>query len=168
MWDGLGDGIKKLTAKQVETEKRPGKYYDMHGLFLKIYTAGSRNWVQRCTISGKRKDLGLGNANLISLAEARDLAINNLRAINQGIDPSLEKASARKAPTFAEAAHVVYEHHRPNWRNKKHAAQFISSLETYSFPILGSVRVNEVTSADIVRCLKPYRRRRGGFDSAYL
>ena len=94
MGDGLGDRledlIKKLTARFVETINKPGKYYDGNGLFLRVYPAGSRNWVQRVTIKGKRKELGLGNANLISLADIREKAIDNLRSIKNGNDPTLK------------------------------------------------------------------------------
>ena len=108
MGDRLEDGIKKLTARFVETINEPGKYYDGNGLFLRIYPAGSRNWVQRVTIRGKRKELGLGNANLISLADIRETAIDNLRSIKNGNDPTLKKNNPEKYPNFEEASHTVY------------------------------------------------------------
>ena len=45
--------------------------------------------------------------------------------------------------------------HRPSWRNAKHAAQFISTLETYTFPRIGGVRVSEITTGDVLAVLMP-------------
>ena len=79
-----GMGMKKLTARFVDSIKEPGKYYDANNLFLRVYKAGSKNWVQRITINGKRREIGLGNANLIPLSEARELAFDNLRMVKKG------------------------------------------------------------------------------------
>ena len=56
----LKKSLLKTSLKIVETINKPGKYYDGNGLFLRVYPAGSRNWVQRVTFKGKRKELGLG------------------------------------------------------------------------------------------------------------
>ena len=55
-----GMGMKKLTARFVDSIKEPGKYYDANNLFLRVYKAGSKSWVQRITINGKRREMGLG------------------------------------------------------------------------------------------------------------
>jgi integrase len=65
------------------------------------------------------------------------------------------RLDARAVPTFAEAAQTVYELHKPTWRNPKHAAQFISTLETYAFPKFGNLRVADVSSADVMAALAP-------------
>ena len=77
-------------------------------MFLRIYPAGSKNWVQRVTINGKRKELGLGNANLISLSEARDLSFDNLRNVKKGIDPVAVSEKKKSIPTFEEASLKVH------------------------------------------------------------
>lgn len=41
------------------------------------------------------------------------------------------------------------------WKNEKHAAQFISTLETYAFPFMGAIKVSEIGSADLLRVLEP-------------
>ena len=71
------------------------------------------------TIKGKRKELGLGNANLISLADIRETAIDNLRSIKNGNDPTLKKINLEKYPNFEEASLTVYEQNLPTWKNKK-------------------------------------------------
>ncbi len=65
------------------------------------------------------------------------------------------KREAEAILTFEEAARKVYEMHRPSWRNAKHAAQFISTLETYAFPLIGRARVSDISTADVLRALIP-------------
>ena len=146
---------KTLTAQFVRTVKEPGKYFDGHGLYLRVEANGSRFWVQRITIRGKRCELGLGSPALVSLAEARGKAIDNRKLARDGGDPLQAKRDARETLTFAEAARRVHEIHKPTWRNAKHAAQFISTLETYAFPRMGKLKVSDVSAADVLAVLTP-------------
>ena len=68
---------KKLSAAFVKTVSEPGKYYDQHGLILRVLPNGGRQWVQRLVIHGKRRELGLRTYPLVSLAEARQQAFEN-------------------------------------------------------------------------------------------
>lgn len=146
---------KALSAAFVRTISEPGKYFDGHGLFLKVDKTGARRWVQRITIRGKRTELGLGSPSLVPLAEARELALENRKLARSGGDPLRNKREAEAVLTFEEAARKVHEIHRPSWRNPKHAAQFISTLETYTFLRLGKIKVGDVTTADVLSVLQP-------------
>ena len=95
------------------------------------------------TIRGKRCDMGLGSAALVTLAEAREKALANRKAARAGGDPLRAKREAEAVLTFEEAARRVHAMHKPTWRNAKHGAQFISTLEAYAFPRLGRLRVPE-------------------------
>ena len=85
-----------LSAAMVRTVNRPGMYADGNGLNLKVVSSGAKRWVQRVTIGGKRHNLGLGGYPAVSLAEARELAAENQRAIRQGRDPLAEKHQAEE------------------------------------------------------------------------
>ena len=61
----------------------------------------------------------------------------------------------RSLTTFAEAAAVVLEHHRPIWSNAKHAADWISSLQRYVFPRLGKRTLDSITTSDVLNVLLP-------------
>ena len=150
-----GMGMKKLTARFVDSIKEPGKYYDANNLFLRVYKAGSKNWVQRVTVNGKRREIGLGNANLIPLSEARELAFDNLRMVKKGIDPIAVTEKKKSIPTFEEAALKVHEINRPSWRNEKHSAQFISTLKAYAFPHIGALKVDLIETSHILSILTP-------------
>jgi len=146
---------KTLTAQSVRNAKEPGKYFDGNGLFLRIDKAGGRYWVQRITVKSKRREIGIGNPELVSLAEAREIALDNRKLVQSGGDPLQAKKEALAVLTFEEAARKVHEIHRPSWRNAKHAAQFISTLETYTFPKMGRIRVADVAAADVLGVLQP-------------
>ena len=146
---------KALSAAFVRTVKAPGKYNDGPGLFLRFENTGARRWVQRIVIRGKRTEMGLGSASLVSLAEAREIALENRKLARQGGDPLKAKREAEAVMTFEEAARKVHENHAPSWRNAKHAAQFISTLETYAFPRIGRHKVTDITTADVLAVLQP-------------
>ncbi|WP_334067786.1 Arm DNA-binding domain-containing protein, partial [Nereida ignava] len=59
----------QLSATAVRNLRAPGKYYDLHGLFLRIEPTGSRRWVQRLSINSRQREIGLGSADIVSLAE---------------------------------------------------------------------------------------------------
>lgn len=146
---------KALSAAFARSVSTPGKYFDGHGLFLKVDDTGAKRWVQRITIRGKRREIGLGGFSLMSLQEAREAALENRKKARAGGDPLREKREALAVLTFEEAARKVHEIHLPSWRNAKHAAQFISTLETYAFPSMGHLRVSEITTADVLTALTP-------------
>jgi len=145
----------KLTAKFVENVSEAGKYYDQHGLFLHVRPSGAKKWLQRYTFQGRRREIGLGSAKIVSVATARKNAHQNLVLVSEGIDPIEDKKQDSIIPTFEMAARKVYEDNRPSWRNSKHAAQFITTLETYAFPVIGSMSVKEINSSHILRILSP-------------
>ncbi|MCL7404911.1 tyrosine-type recombinase/integrase [Paradonghicola geojensis] len=147
-----------LDALKVRQLKEPGKYYDEHGLYLRVTASHPRprkNWVQRIVINGKQRELGLGSATLVTLAEAREMARNYRKAAREGRDPIAERKRNNNVPTFSEAVDQVYKLHEPSWRNKKHAAQFRSTLEQYVSPFCGMKKISEVTSQDVMNALKP-------------
>jgi integrase len=152
---GLRKPEKALTAQFVKTAREPGKYFDGHGLFLRVQPNGARQWVQRIVIRGKRCELGLGNPALVSLAEARDAALANRKLAQSDGDPMRAKRESDAVLSFEEAARKVHALHLPTWRNAKHGAQFLSTLETYTFPRLGKLRVADVTTADVLAVLTP-------------
>ena len=148
-------GQMKLTTKFVENVTKAGKYYDQHGLFLHVRPSGAKKWLQRYTINGRRREIGLGSATTVSVAKARRNAHDNLVLVSEGIDPIEDRKQDKLIPNFEAAARSVYEANLPTWRNSKHASQFITTLETYAFPIIGNMTVKDITSAHILQILSP-------------
>ena len=152
-----------LTALTARALSKPGRHGDGDGLYLNVAPSGSKSWVQRIVIGGRRRDIGLGPYPAVSLARARAIAHDNRTAVAEGRDPVAEKREARETarrpapsiPTFAEAAARVIELRRPTWSNAKHAAQWESTLATYVHPVIGRKAVDAVTPADAMDVLSP-------------
>lgn len=147
--------IKALTAQFVRNAKTPGKYFDGYGLYMRIYKNGTKFWVQRIVIKGKRCELGYGPVELKSLADVRVIALENYNLAHSGGDPLNKRAEEMAILTFSEATKKVYALYRPTWKNEKHAQQFLSTLETYAWPKIGKIKINAITPSDILRVLTP-------------
>ena len=145
----------KLTAAGVRAINAPGKYYDQHGLILRVAPGGSKQWVWRGTVRGRRRDVGLGAVAYTTLAEARDIAYEYRKLARAGADPTAMRPDST-APTFAEAFEQVIEAHRGGWKEGgKSEENWRSSLQRYAYPQIGSMPVDEITTADLVRVLLP-------------
>ncbi|MEP2153353.1 MAG: Arm DNA-binding domain-containing protein [Roseobacter sp.] len=147
---------KELTAVKVRQTTKPGRYSDGNGLYLVVSNTGAKRWLLRTIVQGRRRDMGLGSVNLVGLAEAREKAVLYRKLAREGEDPiDIRKQQQTSVPTFAEAAHKVFEQSKSTWKNEKHAQQWITTLETYAVPTIGNMRVDHVKSADILRVLSP-------------
>ena len=145
---------KALSAAFVRSAP-PGRHADGNGLYLFVQPTGTRSWVQRIVVRGRRRELGLGAAGLVPLAEARELALANRKLARSGGDPLSEKRRADGVPTFAEAAERVLEQKRVGWRGRWHAQNWWRSMERYVFPRIGRRPVSEVNTADVLEILTP-------------
>ena len=145
-----------LTHAKVKALETPGRYGDGGGLYLNVAKGGSKSWVQRIAIDGRRRDVGLGGFPTVSLAKARERASQNRDAIADGRDPVAEKRTPKPAvPTFREAARACHEMNRPRWRNEKHATSWLATLERHAMPKLGQLPVDRITRADVLAVLTP-------------
>lgn len=140
----------KLNPLQVRNLKEPGRYHDGDGLLLEVRPGGSKSWIARLQANGKRRDYGLGSLKDVSLTEARDKAREFRKQLRGGIDPlDAKRKAAAHIPPFREVAKAVHAEHKPGWRNDKHVAQWLSTLETYAFPYLGDLRVDQVDTGHV-------------------
>ena len=144
-----------LSTAFVRNVAHAGRYCDGDGLYLEVQPTGTRSWIQRLSIRGRRRELGLGGFPLVSLKEARAQAFANRRLARAGGDPLAEKRRIKSMPTFADAAERVWNQMRQGWRDQRHARDWLSSLTRFTFPHVGHLPVGEVTSADVVETLRP-------------
>jgi integrase len=147
---------RALTAVQVRQTKVSGRHADGNGLYLLVEPSGAKRWVLRTMVQGRRRDIGLGSARLVSLAEAREKASLYRKTARAGGDPIAEHRKAHvPVPTFEQAARLVHAHHSAAWRNAKHAAQWINTLVQYVFPVFGHRHVDQIDSGDVLKALSP-------------
>ena len=144
----------KLSATRVKTLTDPGRYSDGNGLHLFIGRKGRKSWVQRITVGGRRRDIGLGGYPTVSLAQARRRASNNREAIGSGRDPVAEKRRP-STPTFSEAASAVHEANKPRWRNGSHTRAWIQTLKRHASPKIGNKHIDTISRADVLTVLTP-------------
>jgi len=153
-----------LTVRQVKTETRPGLYGDGRGLYLRVGPTSSKSWILRFQLAGRRRDMGLGPVEFVSLAEARDKAHELRRALKlDSVDPIEAKRgaarrvalAAAKAMTFKQCAEAYIAAHKAGWRNAKHAAQWGSTLTTYAYPYFGDAAVQAVDVAFVMKAIEP-------------
>ena len=180
----------KLTAAFVKGishgggRKRADRHHDQHGLYLQVMPSGSKQWIQRITIAGKRSDFGLGGYPYMSLGEARLVAFENVktarayrRALERGDEqppvPDFERSrratvarrNGQPAPaaaiasglTFAEAFERVLAERAPTWKEGVRASSLRSwraNLRDY-LHCVARLPVAMLTSADLQTCLAP-------------
>ncbi len=143
-----------LSADFVRSVTGAGRYCDGHGLYLDVQASGSRSWIQRITIRGRRREMGLGGYPIVSLEEARTQALANRKLARGGGDPLAVRREARIMPTFEAAAHRVWRQMTPGWSNRKYGRAWLAGLARYAFPLIGGMRVCDVTSADVIEVLQ--------------
>ena len=162
--------IHKLTAASLK-KIAPGHYADGSGLYLQI-TVGAdgsprRSWLCRCAVNGKRRELGLGSAEQVSLADARKRCAEFRDKAKAGVDPveqmRLERearaaaaaAERARAMTFDQCAKAYVAAHAPSWKNDKHRAQWIATLAQYASPVIGALPVAEIDRAMVMKIIEP-------------
>jgi integrase len=152
--------LNKLTAAAA-ANARPGWLSDGGGLFLRADDEGRRRWIFRYTFGGKKKEIGLGSAKAVTLANARVEAKKLREAVAQGRDPLAERrhavAVAAASKTFAEVARIIIERDKEGWG--------ASSLEAWERSLfdhakrLGPTDVNAIDIEHIVDALQPLWNR---------
>ena len=145
-----------LNAMRVAKLSEPGRYADGNGLYLIVDASGAKRWVLRTVVNRRRRDMGLGGLKAVSLAEARQLAKSYRAIARSGGDPLSNRRKERAViPSFEHASRTVHKGLLPGWKNPKHAAQWLRTLERYVFPTIGKRPVSQVSSGDVLRVLSP-------------
>ena len=153
--------VGKLSARAVATLSTPGRHGDGAGLYLSISRDGQtlrKRWVYLYTRGGRLREMGLGGAPEVPLAEAREARGRWAAALRAGDDPiglrRAEKAASRGIPTFGGMADEVIAAKQAEWKNQKHRDQWVMTLRDYAAP-LRPRPVNEINTDDVLAVLRP-------------
>lgn len=155
--------IRQLSALKLKQNLEPGMYPDGLGLYLQVGPGNAKSWIYRYRTNGKLRDMGLGPAHSVTLAEARERADECRRARQAGLDPIEERlkkkqaahATAAHAITFQECAATYIESHQAGWKNTKHAAQWTATLQTYVYPVFKNTPVADIDRELVLKVLRP-------------
>jgi integrase len=153
------------SARSVETVTEIGYHRCDRGLYLQVARSGTKSWLFRykSPVTAKQREMGLGSLNLISLAVARDLAVECRRQVLSGLDPIEERGRVKRirqleqarSITFKEAADQCIASKKPEWKNAKHAQQWSNSLTTYAFPIFGNLCISDLNTDLVLKAIEP-------------
>ena len=146
-----------LTALEIRNAGSDGKTRrigDGRGLYLMVRKSGSKSWVQRVTVDGRRTDIGLGGFPDVPLALARRKSEEIRAAIAEGRDPLAERRQPG-VPTFRQAATQYIEDKSLEWRRPQQARDWNKALSSHAFPAFGNTRVDRVTRGSVLAVLRP-------------
>ena len=149
--------MASLTAAKVRELSKSGRYGDGGGLYLSIAKAGSKSWVMRLRVDGKRTDKGLGGYPTVSLPAARKVADAYRVAVEEGRNPwsdderdRMERAQdLDRMPTFDEATRKVHAAKLPGFSSAKHGRNWIQMLERHVLPVFGDTPVDEIRQREV-------------------
>jgi integrase len=147
--------INKLTAARVKQETRPGRYGDGGGLYLEVSPSGGKSWIFMWKRNGRRRCMGLGSEQIISLEKARKLAKNAAEAVNDGRDPIADRKKERdRAITFAQAAEQCCADIGAKWKAERYRQNWLSSLTIHA-KRLANKTVSEITTDHVEQVMRP-------------
>jgi integrase len=148
----------KMTAATVRGLREPGRHADGHGLSLLIDRAGRRYWTYRYMLSGRSRTMTLGNADAMTLAEARSAHTDARSLVLKGRDPLAAREAAKAPPprqhSFGEAAAAYIANHRAGWRGPRVAEQWRQSLADHARKLTDKP-VAAITTEDVLKVLLP-------------
>jgi integrase len=160
-----------LTEKRIARITKRGRVFDGHGLYLQTTKSGVKSWILRYARGDRERYFGLGPLHTINLKQARERARAAREQLLDGIDPvearrkerRNRKAAAERQLTFAAAAAAYFEQHANKWRNQKHRAQFLASLNEYAFPKIGETPLADIDTPAVLRVLEQPVAARAGY-----
>lgn len=146
---------------------------------LRSYNSGeaiSASWVLRRTFEGRRRDFALGAWPEVSLAQARERARGMMDKLWRGIDPLEEKRAERQAKTlaavpkriFREAAQDHFDLKVSSEINARDAAKWFNDLETFVFPVIGDMPVDQIETAHVLEITQRPHTRYGSDEEQHL
>lgn len=156
-------GLNKLSALGVRKLGKPGHYSDGGGLWLQVSGSGSKSWVFRYDLAGRRREMGLGSLDTVDLATVRTKARACRLVLLEHRDPLGARDASKSAHALDQARRITFDQcasayiaaHRSSWKNAKHASQWENTLATYPSPLIGSLPVAAVGTDLVVKVLSP-------------
>ena len=128
---------QQLSAIKVKNIKEPGYFLDSDGLYLQVSSTGTKSWVYRFMLKKRRRDMGLGPLDTLSLADARLQRNEQKKFVKQGIDPianrttienqqiAQEQIKQRESITFKLCAEEYISSRQAEWKSPKSSQQWM-------------------------------------------
>lgn len=156
---------KSWSARSVQAQQVPGYHRYGPGLYLQVAPSGTKSWLFRfkSPVTGKQREMGLGSLTILPLAMARQRAVECRQQVLNAMDPLEERKAGRRvqlleqarALTFAQAAEQCIASKRPEWKNAKHAQQWVNTLTTHAYPCIGNLPISDLDTTLVLKVLEP-------------
>jgi integrase len=158
--------VEKLVRAGVAGEYLDGGRNGVRGLYLVIENKRNASWGLRYQLRKRTHWMGLGSALLsdgVTLDQAREKAKAARAKLRDKIDPlearraeeAAKRVAALKQLTFAEAAKQFIAQHERGWKNQRHAEQWVQTLTTYAYPVIGNLPVQVIDTPLVIRVVEP-------------
>ncbi len=152
--------MNQLSARKVETLKKPGRHVDGGGLYLKVRPSGAKSWVFLYRWQDRRPELGLGPYPTVSLLEARRRA-DEARSYLSELPPrdprsvwKQEQLERNGEQPFGEFTEEFLATILSDFKNAKHRQQWENTLRAYAASIW-SKPVKQIDTNDLLLILQP-------------
>ena len=145
--------LKTLSVLELNRLKKVGLHAvgEVSGLCLKVDPQGSKSWVLRAMVGGRRRNMGLGGYPSTTMADAKKSAREARELIAQGIDPISKRNKVKEGSvtiTFAKASEIYISAKSVEWKNPKHHDQWRNTLKDYCSRI-NSMDVSQIETHHI-------------------
>lgn len=147
----------RLSSRSVAAIKANGTDFDVRdtdirGFHVRVTRGGEMIYrFQYRRADGSRPVLTLGRTTELTADQARKLANDHFAATTAGADPRKAREAWKAAPTMDELW-TRYEELRLSVKNRPRTrAEYVRNWKAHARPILGSMKVAEVTRADVRR-----------------
>lgn len=150
--------LKDLQIRNAKPKEKAYKMADGLGMYVVVMPSGSKVFHWDYRYKGKRKTISLGRYPEVTLEEARQILLEYRKLLRQGIDPSLQR-KADKSPEifhFRTFAEEWFKLKSPQW-SQRHAQTVRGRLNNHLYPFLGNRDIREITTEDILNCLKRHQ-----------
>jgi hypothetical protein len=121
------------------------------GLYLKVGETGAGSYFYRYRLGDRRREIGLGSRDKVSLADACKAAKAWAVLRDEGHDPietrrreradNLAKSRAQQPITFKQMAETYLQAHGASWKHRYAKAGWWNPLAKFAFPIIGGLSV---------------------------
>jgi integrase len=155
----------KLTKTAVDAAIPKERDYELRdttipGFLVKVTPTGRKIFmVAYVAHNGQRRKPAIGRYGEITVEQARGIAQDWLAEVRRGVDPSAERAAARQAPTVKE----LFDRFMTDYSEGRNKPSTVKSNRGYGkryiIPILGALKVPDVTRADISLLMKKMSRK---------
>ena len=151
----MARATNRLKDTQAKAQQERGLYPDGDKLYLQVGPTGTKSWIFRYSFDKKPRHMGLGRYPITSLGEARQRRDECRRVLAVGIDPIESRRGERlqrqravaTTKSFKDCADAYLDAHSERWSNDKHGQQWRNTLNTYAYPILGSLPVGSIETS---------------------